>query len=241
MKNRILEEQISELKQQVSQINQNFVIYTQQTTSLINNQQRLSENVMQLIRSFEIQNNNNQQNLNLHSNNPNNNTVVVINNNSNQSNNDNTINNSYSNILDLVNKQSTEANQLNSPNPDSNVRREIIDGTLLLRNDPRKPPMSANCPPTWILILDEWQRENLGSFENPNQKLEWSLTDRSRYARRLRFIKQIHRLSYLQNIPMDVAANNLDVQRNLFPKKTSMSEHLSRLESNDSSIKKRNR
>ena len=248
MKNLQLESQIAQIKEQVTLLQTNFMQQTQQTNSLIATQQRLTDQLLKFLERNESINNTNtnfNNNTNLFSNNntliPNNSAVVVINNTPNTVfNNNNYTPNPEATPINTINEAFTTDDNTNNTNNNQVVQ---CHGNAIaqLRNVPRRPPVPTSCPTTWVGIAEEWVREDLSSFEVSGHKFAWDSTKRSRFARRLRFMKQLPRLSSERNLSINEVAANLDIEKNMASNKYSMTEHLSRIEATDSTIKKRKR
>ena len=246
MKNLQLETQLAQIKEQVTLLQTNFMQQTQQTNSLIATQQRLTDQLLKFLERNESTNNSNtnsNNNTNLFSNNntliPNNNTVVVINNTPNTVYNNNNYNQEPTPI-NTINQVVTNDHNTNTTNNNQVVQ---CHGNAIaqLRNVPRRPPVPTSCPTTWVGIAEEWVREDLSSFEVSGHKFAWDTTERSRFARRLRFMKQLRRLSSERKQSINEVAVILDIEKNMANNKYSMTEHLSRIKATDCTIKKRKR
>jgi hypothetical protein len=72
-------------------------------------------------------------------------------------------------------------------------QRMNMDATQILLTTPRQPCIGAKFPSSWAELVEEWEREDLKSFEHARQT-EWKPPFISqRYHKRLRSIKQLHR------------------------------------------------
>jgi hypothetical protein len=127
-----------------------------------------------------------------------NNVLLASNNNENNINFD--FNNLITNNTDDLTEQNTDnyenQNNIRRNNNSANNRQNALPGnaTLDIRTTPRKPAIRPNCPTSWKAILLEWNNESLGAFEH-SKKIGWDATHHSRYAKRVRIMKQIRRVS----------------------------------------------
>jgi hypothetical protein len=101
-----------------------------------------------------------------------------------------TITNTVNNINNNNNNSTTNVNISNEINvgmshsSSSNGGRTIRPGNATndIRSDPLKPSLRGNCPTSWKGILQEWNNENLGTFER-SKKIGWLSTHHSPFGK----------------------------------------------------------
>jgi hypothetical protein len=108
--------------------------------------------------------------------------------------------------------QATVANNT-PPTPAELARAAGIDAVNRLRptNNPHLPVMATVFPTTWAQLLAEWRREHLSNFERKGLPATWDDSKlQQRYAKRLRCIRMIRRISAREEIPEEEVVQELD-------------------------------
>ena len=110
-----------------------------------------------------------------------------------------------------------------------------------LRNEPRIPPLSVTFPDSWIRLLDQWETDQLSSFEGYGRRTHFSNQEKQRYSKRLRAILQLRKLSLQRQQSIREMAIQLDIERNVRTPPISLNTHLNELDVVDTSIHRRSR
>ena len=174
--------------------------------------------------------------------------------------NQNNITNSIATINNLINNNTLNPipnhNENNVLNPvevpiDHNNNQTTNNNTTLtidnslpsildrLRNEPRIPPLSVSFPESWIRLLEQWENDQLSSFEGYGRRIHFSNQEKQRYSKRLRAMQQLRKISLRRQQSIRDIAIQLDIERNVRIPPISLNTHLNELDLSDASINRR--
>ena len=123
------------------------------------------------------------------------------------------------------------------------IPKPRINGLLAITANPRYvPPMTTKFPPSWLQLLEEWEREKLSAFAGYGFRSHFSVAEKSRYSKRQRGILQLTRVSKDRKQTIRLTAEQLDIERETRRRTKSsynINDQLTEYESADPTIRRR--
>ena len=110
-----------------------------------------------------------------------------------------------------------------------------------MRGKSKAPLMSKRFPPSWTLLLSEWNTEKLSLFEAKGRKSDWTSAEQLQYSRRHTAMKLLRNVAESSRTSLGVTAQSLDGMRTAPGHEISMRQHMNEMNRRTNDYRTRSR